>query len=69
MSRILRSMALLVVLSAVPALSACGSDSRTKVETTTTGQQLIDLQKAYDDGAISRDEYEHKRADILREHD
>lgn len=31
-----------------------------------TGQQLIDLKAAYDQGVISKSEYERKRKDILR---
>ena len=52
-------------LAAVP-LAACSSTARTEVETTTTGQQLIDLKAAYDQGVISKSEYERKRKDILR---
>ena len=31
-----------------------------------TGQQQIDLKAAYDQGVISKSEYERKRKDILR---
>ena len=31
-----------------------------------TGQQLMDLKAAYDQGVISKSEYERKRKDILR---
>lgn len=35
------------------------------IKTTTTGQELIDLQKARDTGAISKEEYEEQRKKIL----
>jgi hypothetical protein len=35
------------------------------VSTTTTGQQLIDLKKALDAGAINQQEYEKERKKIL----
>ena len=47
-------------------LAGCGGgDSTIKAETTTTGQQLIDLKKAYEQGAISEKEYERERKKIL----
>lgn len=50
------------------ALSGCGgggADVKSEISTTTTGQQLIDLKKAYDSGAISESEYERERKKIL----
>ena len=47
-------------------LTACGSSHTTAVETSTTGQQLVDLKKALDEGVISKSEYERKRKEILR---
>ena len=64
MIRLLAGAAVLS-LAAAP-LSACSSTARTQVETSTTGQQLIDLKAAYDQGVISKSEYERKRKDILR---
>ena len=70
--RLFANLALGVALS-VPALalSACGGDddNRTivKAETNTRGQQLLDLQRAYENGAITRREYENQRENILRE--
>ena len=64
MIRLLTSAAVLS-LAAAP-LGACSSTARTQVETSTTGQQLIDLKAAYDQGVISKSEYERKRKDILR---
>jgi uncharacterized membrane protein len=42
-----------------------GADVHTQTTTTTTGQELMDLKKAYDTGVISEKEYERKREEIL----
>jgi len=42
-----------------------GPDSITKCQTPTVGQQLIDLQKAKDAGAISDTEYQAQKAKLL----
>ncbi len=60
-------LGLLVI--AMAGLSACGggrSEQSTEVRTTTTGQELTDLKKALDEGAISQSEYDKKRKDILK---
>lgn len=49
-------------------LAACGgggADVRSEVTTTTVGQQLIDLKKALDSGAMTQQEYEQQRKKIL----
>ena len=45
---------------AASSLTACGSRSKqaTRVQATTTGQELQDLQKALDDGLITQREYD-----------
>lgn len=50
------------------ALTACGrsSSSTANVSTSTTGQELTDLKAAHDAGAMSDDEYEKKRQQILK---
>jgi hypothetical protein len=56
-----------LVLGAV--LAACGgggADVKSVVNTTTTGQQLIDLKKALDAGAITQEQYEKEKARILK---
>jgi hypothetical protein len=56
-----------VVLSA--ALAGCGgggADVKSVVNTSTVGQQLIDLQKALDAGAINKDQYDQQKAKILK---
>lgn len=49
-------------------LAACGggNDVRSDIRTVTVGQELIDLQKAYDGGVISKEEYDKLRQNILR---
>jgi hypothetical protein len=52
----------------VSGLAACGgggADVRSEVSTTTTGQQLMDLKKALDSGAMTQQEYEKERKKIL----
>lgn len=45
-----------------------GADVHTQTTTTTTGQELMDLKKAYDTGVISEQEYDRKREEILDRH-
>ena len=59
-----------VALSAVLLLSGClalqiGGGDKKEEKKTTTGQQLIDLKKAHDAGAISDEEYETQKAKAL----
>jgi hypothetical protein len=59
------TLALIVALS--PALSACGSNEVVRPAVNVTiGQQLIDLKKARDSGALSADEYESQRKQVLK---
>ncbi len=48
-------------------LVGCGKGSTTtNVHTTTTGQQLTDLQAALDNGVITQAEFDKKRKQILK---
>ncbi len=50
-------------------ISGCGTDQHVTVQGTTTiskGQELTDLQRALNDGAINQAEYDSLRAKILR---
>jgi hypothetical protein len=63
----------LMGISALTLLSGCidlsvGGGSACKQQSATTGQQLIDLQKAKDAGAISDAEYQAERAKVLGKH-
>lgn len=59
-----------IVLSALIA-GACGSSTRVDSEThtTTVGQELLDLQRAFETGVIDEDEYRRAKKDILRRYD
>jgi hypothetical protein len=60
----LASLLAIVVLS----LSACGgggAEVKSEVNMTSKGQQLIDLKKALDTGAMTPAEYERERAKVL----
>jgi hypothetical protein len=43
-----------------------GGDSSVQASTTTMGQELTDLKKAYDDGIISEKEYKRSKEQILK---
>lgn len=63
----------LTALVLTPLLTACGGDDTTRIEsethTTTIGQELLDLDRAYSRGIITKREYEHTKADIIRRYD
>ena len=60
-----------IALSAALLLSGCvaslGSGSKTVINKPTLGQQLTDLQKAKDSGAITDAEYQTQKAKLLAE--
>jgi hypothetical protein len=61
-----------LVLAASLALAGCwggGADVRNSTRSTTVGQELIDLQRARDQGVIDEREYERQRKRILRRRD
>lgn len=64
--------ALMVGMSVALALglAGCGgggAEVKSEITTTTKGQQLMDLKKAYDAGAMNKDEYERERQRILNQ--
>jgi uncharacterized lipoprotein YmbA len=72
----MRSISLSVLsVTALLGLAACGSDEKPPVTVVsapvanpvmpTKGQQLQDIQKAYDAGVISKEEYKEQKARIL----
>jgi len=73
MKRPLGILALSLVLFAFVISGCCGGGSKeTKVvtestSTTTTGQEMQDLKKALDEGAISQEEYDAAKKRILQE--
>ena len=54
-----------ILLFGVTACGGGGADVRSEVTTTTVGQQLMDLKKALDSGAMTQQEYEQQRKIIL----
>jgi uncharacterized membrane protein len=67
------ALAIVVMVAlAVSLTSCCGGGTReikqtspVNVETKSTGEQLMDLQKAHESGAISDKEYNKMRQDII----
>jgi uncharacterized membrane protein len=47
-------------------IAACGGSNTTVQQTETQGQQLMDLQEAYDKGIISEREYNDTKKKILK---
>lgn len=61
---------LIVVSIVAMSLSAClggGGKNETSVTTTTTGQELTDLQKALEEGVITQAEFDKKKKEILKD--
>ncbi|HEU5123841.1 MAG TPA: SHOCT domain-containing protein [Verrucomicrobiae bacterium] len=61
---------ILVGFSAMTLLTGCiglsiGGGTTTKPVTATVGQQLVDLQKAKDSGAITEAEYQDQKSKLL----
>lgn len=62
-------IAFILAILLVTGLTACGgggAKAQTDIRTTTTGQELTDLKKALDAGAITQEEYEAQREKILK---
>ncbi len=53
------------LLLGVAACGGGGAEVSSQVSTTTTGQQLMDLKKALDSGAMTQKEYDQERKKIL----
>jgi len=51
---------------ALASLAGCGSDPPKPAVNVSVGQQLIDLKKARDSGALSEREYKSQKADLIR---
>jgi hypothetical protein len=63
---------IIMLLSATACGCLGGGNGKTKVETTTTtttlGQELQDLQKAHDSGAIDDKQYEKAKKELLKKY-
>lgn len=65
-----RAASLPALLLAMVLIGGCGgSDATIEASTTTMGQELTDLKKAYDAGIISEKEYEESKEKILERYD
>lgn len=67
-----RATAPVLTLLLAAALSGCwggGADVRNSTRSTTVGQELIDLERAHEQGLLDQREYERQRRRILRRRD
>ena len=55
-----------LVLSMLVTAGCSGGDTSVQAQTTTMGQELTDLKKAYDAGVITEKEYEKSKKKILK---
>jgi hypothetical protein len=66
--RLARPVVGVLVAATFGMLGGCGgggADVQSNIHTQTEGQQLMDLKKALDAGAISKDEYDRMRVRII----
>jgi len=65
--RILRTLIICALVSL--AMLGCrggGADVKTTTSTVSVGQQLIDLKKAYDGGAMTQDQYQRAKEKLIK---
>jgi hypothetical protein len=55
----------LLLATSVAGCGGGGAELKSEVRTTTTGQELLDLKKALDSGAMTQQEYEAHRKRVL----
>ena len=67
MMKLIKTMMLAALIGLAPLIVGCGG-SKANVETrsTTKGQELMDLEKAYKSGIITEKEYEKQKKEILK---
>jgi len=61
--------ALIAATLAGSLLSGCVSSSKTQNSSASVGQQLQDLEKSYNDGIITKKEYDRLKKAIIKQHD
>jgi uncharacterized membrane protein len=62
-------LAAMVMMGMGFSLTGCGSSTKTEIKEapkTTLGQELIDLDEAYNKGVITKDEYEKQKKELLK---
>jgi len=69
MNKILSIVLVLVLATALVSCIAVGSGGKKVENQPTLGQQLIDLQKARDEGAVSPQEYTELRKKLKKSYD
>ena len=69
MKRIISLIVVMALLCTIVSCIAVGSGGKKIENKTTLGQQLIDLQKARDEGAISAQEYAELREKVKKAYD
>jgi membrane peptidoglycan carboxypeptidase len=69
MNHFLRLTLLAALLASPAAFTGCSSSKTTNTSTGTVGQQLIDLDRAYKDGVITKEQYDKMKKEIIRRHD
>lgn len=65
--RTLSIVSVIALMSTLPACGGGGAKVESDITTTTKGQQLLDLKKALDSGAINQKEYETLRKKVLED--
>ena len=58
-----------LALAAALVAGCGGGDSTVQASTTTVGQELTDLKKAYDDGIVTEKEYQESKEKILERYE
>ena len=69
MKRIISTIVVMTLLTTMTSCIAVGSGGKKIENKTTLGRQLIDLQKARDEGAISAQEYAELREKVKKAYD
>ena len=67
---LLKSLAILIICATLATITGCswsigGGKERASTTQTTRGQELIDLKRARDQGAITQEEYENQKRQVL----
>jgi len=64
--RVLSSIGIAAAVVGGATAGGCGSSTKVEARTTTTGQELQDLEDARSKGLLTEDEYNKKRQEIMK---